>query len=417
MPRLRRVFCPASDPSFGSAFIRLWVSAAISNLGDGAVLAAGPLLLATLTTDPTAVAAATVAQQLPWLLFALLGGALADRLPRRTLVVGGHTVRAVLLAGLAVTIAAGTPPLWLLYLVSFLFGTVETVADVAAGALVADTVPTELLGRANARLQLTFTINNLLIGPPLGALLFAVGAAAPFGLHAAACGLAALVVLRVPSPFHRTGPTTTIRADIGAGLRTLWRHRGLRILATCIFVMNFAGLGAFAIWVLYGKQHLGLTDIQYGLFVATGAVGGMAGAWAYGRLEKRLGRTVLLRGGLIVEALTYLVLALTSNPWVAGATMAVFGVHAIVWGAVAATARQRATPPELLGRVGSVYALASVSGSLLGALLGGFIAKRFGLLGPFWFAFGLVAVMVVVAWRRLADVRAVHDVGDRPVRA
>jgi len=410
MPRLRRVFSHVLDPAFGSAFNRLWVSAAVSNIGDGVVLAAGPLLLATVTTNPAAVAAATFAQQLPWLLFALVGGALADRLPRRTLVVAGNTVRAGLLAGLAVTIAAGAPPLWLLYLVSFLFGTVETLADVAAGALVADIVPVGLLGRANARLQLTFTVNNLLIGPALGALLFAVGAAVPFGLHAVACGLAALIVLRVPSPFQRTGSATTIRADIGDGLRTLWRHRGLRILAVSIFVMNFGGVGAFAIWVLYGKQHLGLTDTQYGLFVATGAVGGMAGAWAYGRLEKRLGQTVLLRGGLIVESLTYLVLALTSNPWVAGATMAVFGVHAIVWGAVAATARQRATPSELLGRVGSVYALASVCGSLLGALLGGFVAARFGLLAPFWLAFVLVAVMVVVAWRRLADVRATQTV-------
>jgi MFS family permease len=329
---------------------------------------------------------------------------------RHTLVVVGHTVRVVVLTGLAVTVAAGVPPLLLLYLVSFLFGAVETLADVAAGALVADIVPAGQLGRANARLQLTFTINNLLVGPLIGALLFAVGAAVPFGLHAVACGLAALIVVRVPSPFRRVGPATTIRADIADGLRALWRHPGLRILAVSIFVMNFAGVGAFAIWVLYGKQHLGLTDTQYGLFVATGALGGIVGAWAYGRLEKRLGQTVLLRGGLVVESLTYLVLALTSNPWVAGATMAVFGVHAIVWGAVSASARQRATPAELLGRVGSVYALASVCGSLLGALLGGFVAARFGVLAPFWLAFALVAVMVVLAWRRLADVRAAQTV-------
>lgn len=88
-----------------------------------------------------------------------------------------------------------------------------------------------------------------------------------------------------------------------------------------------------------------------------------------------------------------------------GAIMAVFGVHAIVWGSVSATVRQRATPLELLGRVGSVYQLASVGGSVIGALLGGFAAARFGLFAPFWFAFALVAVMAGLAWRRLADVR------------
>jgi predicted MFS family arabinose efflux permease len=207
------------------------------------------------------------------------------------------------------------PSLWLLYLVSFLMGAIETLADAAYGALVADTVPAGLLGRANARVQLTFTVNNLLVGPPLGALLFAAGAALPFGLHVIACAVA-----------------------------------------------------------------------------------------AYGRLEKRVGQTALLRAGLVVEALTYLALALTTNPWVAGATMAVFGVHAIVWGAVAVTARQRATPTELLGRVGSVYQLASVTGTVLGSLSGGAAAAHLGLLVPFWGAFGLVAVLAVATWRRLAAV-------------
>jgi len=236
--------------------------------------------------------------------------------------------------------------------------------------------------------------------------LFAAGAALPFGLHAVACGVAALVVLRVPARAHPARPRGTLAADVRAGVRWLWRHQGLRVLATCIFVMNLAGGGAFAIWVLYGKQHLGLTDTGYGLFVAAGAVGGLVGAWTYARLETHLGQTTLLRAGLVVEALTYLAPATTSDPWVAGATMAVFGVHALVWGAVATTARQRATPTDLLGRVGSVYQLASVTGSALGALLGGFLAARFGLLVPFWVAFALVAVMVVLAWRRLASVGA-----------
>lgn len=398
MPRHRRALSPA--------FTRLWTAAAVSNLGDGVLLAAGPLLVATLTTDPVAVAAAMFAQQLPWLLFALAGGALVDRLPRRTLVVAGNLLRAAIIAGLALVLAAGTPALWQLYLVSFLFGTIETIADSAHGALIVDSVPGELLGRANARLYATALLNNQLAGPPLGALLFGVSVAIPFGLHAVVCTLAALIVLRVPD-HHRPPPArTTLRADIADGVRWLWRQPGLRILAVCIFVMNFAGVGAFAIWVLYGTRHLGLTDTQYGLFIAAGAVGGLCGAWAYGRLETAFGQTTLLRAGLVIEALTYLALAITTDPWAAGAVMAVFGVHAIVWGSVSAAARQRATPSELLGRAGSVYQLASVGGSVIGALLGGVVAARFGLLAPFWLAFALVAVMTVLAWRRLADVRA-----------
>lgn len=397
MPRQRRELSPA--------FTRLWLAAAITNLGDGALLAAGPLLVATLTTDSVAVAAAGFAQQVPWLLFALTSGALADRLPRRTLVTCANLARAVIVGSLVVTVGAGAPHLWLLYLVAFLLGLVETLADAAYGALVADTVPADLLGRANARLYATFSVNNQLIGPPIGALLFTVGAAVPFGAHAVACVVAALVVSRIPAGPRRE-TAGRLRSDIADGLRWLWRHPGLRVLAGCIFVMNLAGGGVFALWVLYGKQHLGLTDTQYGLFIATGAVGCVAGSWTYGRLEKHFGQTTLLRAGLVVEATTYLALAVAPNLWVAGTTMAVFGVHAIVWGTVATTARQRATPSGLLGRVGSAYQLASVTGSVLGALAGGLVARRFGLIVPFWLAFALVALLTVLVWRRLTAVGA-----------
>jgi MFS family permease len=395
---------PSSSPALPTAFNRLWVAAAITNLGDGAMLAAGPLLVATITTDPAAVAAGMFTQLLPWLLFALFSGALADRLPRRVLVMAVSAGRGAALTFLAVAITVDEPRLWLIYPVLFLLGVGETLADAAYGALVADTVPGPLLGRANARLHLTFSLNNQLLGPPLGALLFTIAAALPIGFHALAQFLAVIVFARltVESTVDRTGES--LRSDVAAGLRWLWHHPGLRVLAACILVMNLTGVGVFAIWVLYATEHLGLTETQYGLFIAVGAVGAIAGAWTYGRLETRFGQVTLLRAGLVVEALTYAALALTREPLLAGLTMAVFGVHAVVWGTVATTVRQRATPSALLGRVGSVYQLASVGGSAVGALAGGFVAREFGLLAPFWIAAAAVGALTVLAWRRLADI-------------
>jgi MFS family permease len=395
---------PSSSPALPTAFTRLWVAAAITNLGDGAMLAAGPLLVATITTDPAAVAAGMFAQLLPWLLFALFSGALADRLPRRVLVMAVSAGRGAALTFLAVAITVDQPRLWLIYPVLFLLGVGETLADAAYGALVADTVPGPLLGRANARLHLTFSLNNQLLGPPLGALLFTVAAALPIGFHALAQFLAVIVFARlaVESTVDKTGES--LRSDVAAGLRWLWHHPGLRVLAACILVMNLTGVGVFAIWVLYATEHLGLTETQYGLFIAVGAVGAIAGAWTYGRLETRFGQVTLLRAGLVVEALTYAALALTREPLLAGLTMAVFGVHAVVWGTVATTVRQRATPSALLGRVGSVYQLASVGGSAVGALAGGFVARELGLLAPFWIAAAAVGALTVLAWRRLADI-------------
>lgn len=396
---------PSSSSTLPTAFTRLWAVSAITNLGDGAMLAAGPLLVATITTDPAAVAADMFAQQLPWLLFALFSGTLADRLPRRVLVMAVSAGRGAALTFLAVAITVDEPRLWLIYPVLFLLGVGETLADAAYGALVADTVPGPLLGRANARLHLTFSLNNQLLGPPLGALLFTVAAALPIGFHALAQFLAVIVFARlaVESTVDRTGES--LRSDVAAGLRWLWRHPGLRVLAACILVMNLTGVGVFAIWVLYATEHLGLTETQYGLFIAVGAVGSIAGTWTYGRLESRFGQVTLLRAGLVVEALTYAALALTREPLLAGLTMAVFGVHAVVWGTVATTVRQRATPSALMGRVGSVYQLASVGGAAVGALAGGFVAREFGLLAPFWIAAVAVGALTMLAWRRLADIR------------
>ncbi|MFD7654844.1 MFS transporter [Actinosynnema sp. NPDC059797] len=385
-------------------FRRLWLLSAITNLGDGALLAAGPLLVASMSKDPAAVAGAVFAQQLPWLLFALTSGALVDRLPRRLLIVVVNSIRAVVLGGLAAAVLFDLAHLWLIYAVSFLLGAGETLVDVAYGALLVGTVPKELLGRANARLQLTATVGNQLVGPPIGAAVFAVGAALPFGFHAAVYAVGALLVARVAAkPLAQREPATLV-ADVREGVRWLLGNPALRVLALCILVMNLTGVGAFAIWVLYAEQRLGLTGFGFGLFIAAGAVGGIAGSGVYGRLERRFGHAALLRVGLVVEALTYPALALTRDPWLAGAVMALFGVHAVVWGSVAATVRQTITPDHLLGRVGSVYQLASVGGAALGALLGGVLARWVGLLAPFWVAGAAVALVTALAWRRLGSV-------------
>ena len=84
--------------------------------------------------------------------------------------------------------------------------------------------------------------------------------------------------------------------------------------------------------------------------------------------------------------------------------MVVFDVHAVVWGIVSTTTRQLATPDALMGRVNSVYLLASVGGAAIGSALGGVLAQRFGLAAPFAIAFVAMVLMTVVAWRPLRHV-------------
>jgi MFS family permease len=404
--RRARTARPAQPP-LGRDFTRLWCASALTNLGDGAVLAAGPLLVAALTSSPTAVSAAAAAQLLPHLLFSLVAGALVDRLPRRSVLVAANLARGTALALLALAVATGDVRLWTVYLAVFALGTAESLADSAYGAIVASVVPREALGRANARLALTFSLNNQLAGPPLGALMFAVAWALPFTLDAIAFLLSAAVVARMApldAPRPDPGGRARLSARIGRGLAFVWATPPLRTLCGCILVMNLAGVGAFSIWVLYAQRHLGLSDLGFGLFVSAGAVGGVVGSRAYEWLEPRVGRVPLLRWGLVVEALTYAALALTTDGAAAAAVMGAFGVHAVVWGTAATTLRQRITPDRLLGRVGSVHRLADLGSAALGAVLGGLLAEHAGLLAPFWVAAAAVGLLAVLAWRPLGAV-------------
>jgi predicted MFS family arabinose efflux permease len=297
-----------------------------------------------------------------------------------------------------------TSPLPLVYAAFFLLGTGETVADNAAQALLPSLVPAAELARANARLGATFTVGNQLAAKPLGAWLFALAAALPFGFDAATFVAAALLVAALPrraTMAEAPRPRRSLRADVVEGLRWLWRHPALRLLALCIGVMNVTFCAAFAVLVLYARDRLGLGPVGYGVLLATSAVGGLLGSLVVGRLEATLGAAVLLRAGLVVEASTHLVLALTRTPWVAGATLTVFGVHAMVWGVVTISLRQRIVPERLRGRVNGVYALFDFGGAALGTLLGGLLAHALGITAPFWIASAAIALLAAVTWRRL----------------
>ena len=185
-------------------------------------MAAGPLLVASLSTSPVAVGAAVAVQQLPWLLFALVSGAVVDRVDRRRLILAANSGRSVILAGLAALVAFDALSLPVLYAALFLLGAGETLADNATGALVVRLVPREQLGAANARLSTVFTVGNQFAGPPLGAWLFALAAAAPFGLHAIAFAGSALLIasLAVPGVDRAESPepaTQPLRQQITMG--------------------------------------------------------------------------------------------------------------------------------------------------------------------------------------------------------
>jgi hypothetical protein len=276
------------------------------------------------------------------------------------------------------------------------------VADTTATTLLPMFVGREDLGVGNARLQFGQITLNRLAGPPIGAALFAAGSALPFVAQAVAVALAAVLVARIGDTPPAGAPVAgSLRRDVAEGLAWVGANEPVRLLVSTILAFNVTFGATYSIMVLYAADRLGLGPVGFGLLTTFGAIGGVVGALAYPRLEQRLRASGIMRAGLVIETVTHLVLAITTIPAVAFSMLFVFGIHEASWGTTASTVRQRLVPNELQGRVGSVY-LVSVFGSLVvGAAIGGVIARYFGITGPFWFAFGGSAMILVVMWPRV----------------
>jgi predicted MFS family arabinose efflux permease len=389
----------------GSSFRWLMASSWVTNTSDGIALAAGPLLVASETDSPELVAASVLLQRLPFVLFGLYAGVLADRLHRRRLLVVVNLLRTLVLAILATVIWSGEVSIAAVLVAMFLLGTAETFADTTTMTLLPMMVHKRDLGIANARLYVGVIVANQLAGPPIGALLFTAGRALPFATQAVLLALGVVLVSRIAvSAPVRTGESSHARRDVAEGIRWLWGHPPIRTLTLTIVFFNITYGAAWSVLVLYTDERLGLGEIGFGLVATMGALGGILGTSAYGWLERRFSLGDIMRVGLIIETLTHLVLAVTTRPAVALATFFVFGAHAFVWGTTANSIRQRAVPMEFQGRVGSVYMMGVVGGLALGAIVGGALAGRWGITAPFWFAFVGSAVLLAALWGQLAHI-------------
>jgi Na+/melibiose symporter-like transporter len=340
----------------GHRFRWLLASSWTSNAAEGVAFAAGPLLVASQTDRPFLVALSSILQQLPWMLFGLHAGVVADRFDRRRLVIVADAARVAVLAVLVGFIVFDSIDITIVLIVMFLLGTAETLSDTTASTLLPMLVAPADLGVANARLRFgQITLNRLVI-PPVGAVMFAAGIAVPFIAQAVLLALASILVVRIgATPPVVRAVSSTARRDIAEGLRWVWHHHALRTLVVTILAFNITFGATYAIMVLYAQERLGLGPLGYGLFATFGAAGGIVGTFAYGELERRLGASGIMRAGLVIETVTHLVLALTTVPAVAFTTLFVFGVHESLWGTTASTVRQKAVPNELQGRVAAVY--------------------------------------------------------------
>ncbi|MFD0153682.1 MFS transporter [Streptomyces sp. NPDC055721] len=387
-------------PDWRGGFGRLWTAAVVSRFGDSLRTAALPLLAASLTDDPLLIASVAACGFLPWLLFGLLGGAVADRVDQRRAMWAVDLVRGALMAAFAVAVALGHAGIALLLVLAFALTTLQTLFDNAATALLPALVPTEALAAANARLMTGQQFAGGLLAAPLVPALLLAGDAVPYAADAATYVLAALLVasLRTGGPERPPRPAgSTLRKEMAEGLATLRRDRPLRWLCTATTLCNI-GMGALiatlVVHVTDGRQAGNAGNAAYAATITAYAVGGVAGGFLARRVAERTGRirAVALAGA--VQTCCLVLMGAVPVLAVSIAAMAVFGFMGTVWNVNQTTLMQERAPEGMLGRIAAAFRTLAVAGAPLGALLGGAAAAGWGPHTPALLAAALFALAV-----------------------
>lgn len=393
-----RVIAARGDPAQGMA--PLLIATGISVTGDGAFLAAAPLLAAALTTNPLAVSAVTAAFYLPWVVAGLPAGVLVDRLPRRRVMITADLARAGILALLVSLMMSGMVSVPVIVLAVLGIGVAQCFFDSAAQSIIPVIVGRDAgaLAQANGRFWALDTAGRSLLGPPLGSASFVVRHMLPFLADGASFLASAAMVRRLPAVPADDRPRESMRAAIGLGVRHIRNTPDLGVLALSMSAANFAFNASMAIFVLYAHEVLRVPQAAYGLLIAAGAVGGAAAGWRARTLIRHLSYRQVMAISCLTQSVAWAGTAVTGNVWVAASLFTVSGATTSLANVALGSARHKLTPDNLLGRVTATYRFVAVGAAGVGAIVGGVVADRYGLATVLLLSACCLLVNAIITW-------------------
>lgn len=403
-----------------STFIRLaWSNLAAQSAEQIALAAAAIVAVLALGANEGEIGLLQMALTLPYLLFAIPAGLLADRISRPKLMVWAEVSRAAALLAIVALVQAGLITWPLLALLGSIAACGTVAYSVATPSFVPSLVPSAFLPTANARIELARTL-AFTGGPALGGMLIGWAGAGPaFG---AATGLSIVAVVLLAGLREPPRPAPTHRQplrDMMEGVRFVARHSLLRPVLVTQFVFSTAFFLVLTVFVPYAVRHLGLSAAGIGLTLGLYGAGMVTGALLAPRVMRRLPFGIVIGIGPIAGLIASLVMALTiwaPTPMLAGLSLFLFGIGPILWVISTTTLRQAVTPRDLLGRVSAVSVLtqgARPLGAALAALIGGLFGAEACLLLA---VAGFVAQALVI-WTSPAIglARQPDMVGDAPL--
>jgi predicted MFS family arabinose efflux permease len=370
------------DLALPQPFVKLAWANLFAQAAEQLSLAACPIIaVLMLAAGPGEIGILASAQTLPFLLFSIPLGLLADRVSRQKIMVICECIRTLALVGLVACVALNKVSMPLLAILGFI-GAVGTVGfSVAAPAIVPSLVPRTDLGRANGKLELARS-TAFAAGPALaGAIVAWVGATPTFSVAAVLSSAAALLLSKVYDTQERTSIERDVLADLKQGMRFIWGQEFLRPILYTSIAWNIAWFVLQAAYVPYAIRVLGLSSSEVGATMACYGIGMITGALLAPKVIKRIpfGQAILIGPWFSVAASAVMLITLfIPSGLLAGFSYFLFGAGPILWTITSTTLRQTVTPSDLLGRVGSMMLTVNFGIRPLGAALGAFIGSQWG---------------------------------------
>ncbi|MEU9862164.1 MFS transporter [Streptomyces sp. NPDC047971] len=371
-------------------FLLLWSGQTVGEIGAQISTVAVPLLAAgTLDATVFQISLLTFLAWLPYLLFSLPAGMIADRVDQRKLMIACDLGRMVLMGSLPVIALVGDLKLWHLYTAVGLSGVLTVLFNVAYKAKLPRMVEAHQLVDGNAKLSMSKDFAEL-IGPTFsGVLIGLVGATRTFLANGLAFLISAVTLLLIREvPEAKTEEKADdeerlpLRTQMTEGLAFIRSQPILRKILACTTTSNFFVMAAGSIEVTFMVRELHAPSWMVGLVFSISAIGGLALGAVANRLSERVGSARIIWVSMAVPGPLYLLMPLAQPGWgvlLYGVGLAAFSANAVLYNVAATSYQQRITPTHLLGRVNASFLWICYGAIPLGALTGGALASTLGL--------------------------------------
>ena len=366
----------------GPAFNRLFSASVISNLSDGLLAVAAPLLAISLTKDPVLISMLSAFVMLPWLFCAIPIGLIVDRSDKRLLITLTNSIRFITAGLVALAISTDTITIYWLLLATFLIGTCEVATDTAAQSLIPVILEKKNFEKANSRMNIAETVIQNFIGAPLSGFLYATAIVLPFILNSFGFLIAAIFVLMIPAHLISQGSSvdTTVTekksfiSEIKFGLNYLWNDRPLRrLVATTSSLGLFYSLSTSTL-ILFITEILEVQAKYFGVLMAGAGSGAVLGGVLTPVLSKKFGRGAVLAVAIFISSITVIFQGLSPNVWIFGVIGFISAFAITNWNILLMSCYQVLIPAELYGRIHGARRTFVWGVMPIGALLGGVIA-------------------------------------------